>query len=38
MEELTNSLSSNDHSERLVSIAQTIRELAEAIKVLTSDQ
>lgn len=38
MEELTNSLSSHDHSERLVSVSKTIRELAEAIKVLSSDQ
>ncbi|TDH65723.1 hypothetical protein CCR75_005578 [Bremia lactucae] len=34
MGSLTNSLSSNDHSERLVSVARAVREIAEAVRIL----
>ncbi|KAF1328276.1 hypothetical protein FI667_g7028, partial [Globisporangium splendens] len=36
MEDLTNSLSVQDHSERMLTVAKTIRELAEAIQTLSS--
>uniref|UniRef100_K3WG22 Uncharacterized protein n=1 Tax=Globisporangium ultimum (strain ATCC 200006 / CBS 805.95 / DAOM BR144) TaxID=431595 RepID=K3WG22_GLOUD len=36
MEDLTNSLSAQDHSERMLTVAKTIRELAEAIQTLSS--